>query len=49
MKDAMKKLIEFHETYGLGIRKTPGFPNEKERTLRKNLIEEEVNEFHLAQ
>lgn len=45
MKDVMKKLNEFHETYECHIGNSLGFPDDETRTLRKNLITEEYKEF----
>ena len=36
---------EFHETYGLSIQNSPSLPDENIRSLRRDLLEEEFNEY----
>lgn len=40
-----RQMVEFHQTYGVGIRWSPGFPSPERCTLRVELIREEAQEF----
>lgn len=40
-----KQMLEFHTTYGVDVRWSPGIPSESRRKLRVELIREEAEEF----
>jgi predicted HAD superfamily Cof-like phosphohydrolase len=40
-----QKVHDFHTIYKCNISNTPGFPNQNERELRKNLLMEEYKEY----
>ena len=49
MKDALKKVHEFHEIFDTLIGTKPQFPDEDTRQLRRNILEEEFKEYQSAE
>jgi len=47
-KTTLQQVQEFHETYGLSVLAEPNFACEQTKTLRVNLIQEELNELKEA-
>lgn len=49
MKTLLKQVLQFHDTYGRPIGVYPRLPYETERELRRKLLEEEHDEYLLAE
>lgn len=47
-KTTLQQVQEFHETYGLSVHAAPNLACEQTKTLRVNLIQEELNELKEA-
>lgn len=47
-KTTLQQVQEFHETYGLSVHAAPNLSCEQTKTLRVNLIQEELNELKEA-
>jgi predicted HAD superfamily Cof-like phosphohydrolase len=45
MSEYLKKVAEFHRTFGAPILETPQIPSEERCELRVNLLQEELNEL----
>lgn len=49
MSNMYNDVKDFHKAFGQRIGKTPSLPNENERHLRKVLLQEEFNEYIIAE
>lgn len=45
MSDMYKDVLDFHKAFSLPISQVPNLPEDKERTLRMNLLQEEYEEY----